>query len=541
MATPIMIQCKLNGQDLVGNVIDIQDNSTQPGALLDAYPPKAGQSLTKPTTFAANQTWEVLPDPAGSSHFIIQNPAGLCIDIRDNSIDPGASLDAYPAKKKDNQNQLWDFLPDPFGSGYFFLQNPQTGYVIEIENGSSKSGASLVVNPRRLFDNNFQLWAGVEQDWGRATFPALTLASAPPVFGSNNQYVLLAPNQNTNLKSVTVNIDIIEELIADSFSIQINGNAPTPADGSGARWDAQWVQYALLMQNNGLYLWNQAWHALGPDQKGDPLASLPVTSPQMMLQLQNNTVPAGTQIVLTLTIDHSDNDFVTAVSGQVFDNGVPIGTPITLSLIGQPTFNPGGPVQESDLAPFGALSVVVVGAPGGNTNFSSGMGTITVTCDPAVTVSSQLNGPNPHGIQTAEESNCYYGQVQQGSSKQIVQPFGVLTPKVINIQGSSDFVVSGRGFFSNDQLTLSYLLLNGGSGASENNSVDCAAARDGTFSCTIEPPNYPGPEFPPGTVVSFSVTVSDQHGDYAQAGCHVDAAGRITNFQRGQSGPGPWF
>ena len=396
MATPIMIQCNLNGQDMVGNVIDIQDNSTEAGALLDAYPPKAGQSLTKPTTFAANQAWEILPDPLHTSHSIIQNPAtGNCIDIRENSIDPGASLDAYPAKKEHNDNQLWDFLPDPLGSGYFFIQNPQTGYVIEIAKGSSKSGASLVVNPRRLFNNNFQLWAGVEQSWEPAIFPALTLASAPPGFGSNNQYVLLAPNQSSNFKSIAVTIDIIEDVIANSFSIQINGNAPTPADGSGARWDAQWIQFALLMQNNGLYLWNQAWHASGPDQKGDPLASQPKTSAPMLTTLRNNTVPAGTRIVLKLTIDHSNDDFVTAVSGQVFDNVKPIGTPITLSLIGQPTFNPGGPVQESDLAPWGALSVVVVGPPGGNTKFSSGMGTITVTCNPDVTISSQLNGPNP--------------------------------------------------------------------------------------------------------------------------------------------------
>jgi hypothetical protein len=542
MTIPIMIQCKLNGKNMVGNVIDIQDNSTEPGALLDAYPPKVGQSLTQPTTFAANQTWEVLPDPLHSSHSIIQNPAtGNCIDINHNSIDRGALLDASPAKNEHNENQLWDFLPDPFGSGYFFIQNPQTGYVIEIEKGSSSSGASLVVNPRRLFNNNFQLWAGVEQSWLPAKFPALTLASAPPGFGSNNQYVLLAPNQSTNLTSVAVTIDIIEDLIADSFSIQINGNAPTPANGSGARWDAQWVQFALLMQNNALYLWNQAWHASGPDQRGDPLASKPETSAPMLTTLRNNTVPEGTRIVLKLTIDHSDDDFVTAVSGQVFNNRDPIGTPVSLSLIGQPTFNPGGPVQESDLAPWGALSVVVVGPPGGNTKFSAGMGTITVACNPAVTVSSQLKGPNPHGIQTAEQSNCHYGQVQQGPLKQIVQPFGVLSPKVMNIQGSSDFEVSGSGFFPNGQLTLSYVLLGGGSGASEDNSVRSTAAGDGTFSCRIEPPNYPGPEFALGTTVSFSVVVRDQHGNYAQAGCEVDGEGRIANFQRGQSGPGPWF
>jgi len=535
MSAALMIQSNLDG-----NVIDIQGNSTQAGAKLDAYPPKVDTpslDFNAEPKFAANQTWEVLQDPLGSTHHIIKNPAtGHCIDVQENSLKPGAALDAFPAKSHDNGNQLWDFLPDPFGSGSCFIQSPNTGYVIEIADGSSASGALLVVNPRRLFDNKRQLWSAFS--FGGATFPSLSMAPAPqPSFGGNNQYVLLAPNQSTNLKSVAVTIDIIEDLIADSFSIQINGNAPTPADGSGARWDAQWLQYALLMQNNSLLLWNQVWHASGPDKKGDPLASQPETSAPM-LQLQNNTVPAGTRIILTLTIDKSNNDFVTGVSGEVFGKSGPIGKPINWSVINQPTFNPGGPVQESDLAPFGALSVVIVGAPGGNTIFSSGMGTITVACDPAVTVSSQLNGPNPHGIQTNEQSNCRYGQVQQGSFKQIVQPFGVQIPLVTDIQGSGEFVVTGSGFTPNDHLGLSYVLLGGGSGASEDHSVASDAASDGSFSCTVQPPNYPGPEFAAGTVSSFSVTVRGQHGAYASAGCQVDAEGRIANFKRGQSGVG---
>jgi hypothetical protein len=344
-----------------------------------------------PTKFAANHTWEILPNPAGSTHFIIKNPAtGHCIDIRENSLTPGAALDAFHAKNNDNENELWDFLTDPFGSGSCFIQNPQTGYVIEIADGSSASGASLVVNPRRLFGNNHQLWSAVDEQFSEETFPSLSLAPAPSSFGSNNQYVLLAPNQSTNLKSVVVTTDIIEDLIAESFSIQINGNVPYLTD---AQLDAYWMQYVLLMQDNSLLLLTQVWHALGPDKLGDPLASVPATSASMPQLQNNNTVPAGTRIVLTLTIDHSNDDFVTGVSGQVFDKGVPIGTPRTLSVIGQQTFNPGGPVKEKDLAPFGALSVVVVGPPSGTTNFSSGMGTITVLLRPGAARLVQADRP----------------------------------------------------------------------------------------------------------------------------------------------------
>jgi hypothetical protein len=89
-----------------------------------------------------------------------------------------------------------------------------------------------------------------------------------------------------------------------------------------------------------------------------------------------------------------------------------------------------------------------------------------------------------------------------------------------------------------DQLTLSYGLFGGGSGASESHSVTCTAAIDGTFLYRVEPPNFPGPEFAPGTFVSFSVTAKNQYGDYAEASCQLDAEGRITNFKRGESGLG---
>jgi hypothetical protein len=238
-----------------------------------------------------------------------------------------------------------------------------------------------------------------------------------------------------------------------------------------------------------------------------------------MLQLQNNTVPAGTRIVLTLTIDHSDNDFVTAVSGQISHNGGLIGNPIALSLVGQPTFNPGGPVQESNLAPFGALSVVVVGAPGGNAHFNSGMGTITVTCDPEVTVSSQLNGPNPHGIQTGEESNCYYGQVQQGSFKQIVQPFGLPSPKITIAEGTYGF--GGTGLLPNSKLKATATFMAQLAATIVPGIVSPAglsSQNDGSFSYSVAPPD-PSFEYNPGTLTT---TVTDADGNWANGAIQLD-------------------
>jgi hypothetical protein len=501
MATPTMIRCKLNN-----NVIDI---STKSGALLDAAPSKASQSPRGPTTLAANQTWEVLPDPARSSHFIIQNPAsGNCIDIQGNSIDRGASLDAYPAKTKDNQNQLWDFLPDPFGSGYFFIQNPRTGYVIEIENGSSKSGASLVVNPRRLFDNNFQLWAGVEQDWTGSTFGALQLASPTAVLKDTAQYVLLPTDQTKNLTGVTVTLDIIEDLIADGFSVQINGNPPYPGP-KGVNWVTQWMQFGFFMQNNGLQLFNQLWHVQGPDPTGNPLPSKGELSASI-LSLKNNTVPAGTQIVLTLITD--GNDYVTAVSGKVFDkSGHSLGTPLTWPAIGQPTWH-GGPVKETDLAPLGAFQVVVVG-PGNNSHvhFTSGMGTITVACTPDL--SAQLSWPNPTDAGTAETSNCYYGKVQQGYSRLIAQPFGLPSPKITGETG--EYTFAGIGLLPNSKLTATATFQVPGQVGPATvdgtvSSTSLSSQSDGSFSVTVEPLT---PSRPWSTL---TITVTDADGNWVR-------------------------
>lgn len=497
MATPIMINSRLNG-----NVISIQASSKNGNTPLDALPPTAHLSLTGPTTLAPNQTWEVLPDPAGSFHFIIQNPAtGKCIDIQGNSTARATALDAYTKKQKDNQNQLWDFLPDPYGSGYFFIQNPQTGYVIEIQNGATKGDTLLVVNPKRLFNNNFQLWSDAQQVSVGPPFPALTLSQPTAVLEDTGQYVLVPADPTKNLTGITITLDIIEDLVAESFSVQINGNPPYPAP-KGAAWQSQlWMQYGLFMQNNGLFLFTQ-WYPIGKPPFPGPLRtpSVQESSPTSMLQLKNNTVPAGTQIVLTLITDSKNNDYATGISGKVFDkSGSPIGTPNTWSAIGQPTWSgtgsgatPNGlPLQESDLAPVGAFQVVVVGDPdtGGHSHFTAGMGTITVACTPDI--SAQLSWPSPAGEGTGETSNCYYGKVQVGYLPQIAQPFGLPSPKMTSVLG--DYTFAGTGLLPNSKLTAAATFsppaIDEGPTVPVNvyNSEGLVSQNDGSFSVMVEP------------------------------------------------------
>jgi hypothetical protein len=425
---------------------------------------------------------------------------------------------------------LWDFLPDPNGSGYFFIQNPQTGYVIEIQNGSSTKGAALVAGPRRLFDNNYQLW----KSSGQTALPALTLASPGGLLQGNSQYVLLPADQTKFLTGITVRLDIIEDLVAPAFSVQINGNAPFPPP-KGVSWDAQWTQLGLFMQNNSLVLFQQVWHALGPGGAKNPLESETTTSSGTVLQLQNDTVPAGTRIELTLTID-SSNSFVTGISGQAFNSsGASLAPSVAFSVIGQPNFK-GGTVPESALSPLGALQVVVAGLPAdGHDHVTSGMGTITIRCNPGLSAQGIFTStPNPHGIGTAENTNCYYGQVQTGTLGQIVQPFGVPRPRVTGVPGIWTF--EGAGLLPNSKLTLTGEWVQDApglqSGKVQPNPL-AATGPDGSFSVGVDLDNGNAP-FASGRL---TVTFTDSGGNSA-TGLVLTPTGEVINvISSGSLGP----
>jgi hypothetical protein len=504
MSTGLMIKSNLDGY-----VIDIKGNSTVGGIQLVADPPAVGQSLNKPVSFAADQAWKVLSDPAGSSHHIIQNAStNLCFSIAENSLEPGAALHTGPVKHSGNANQLWDFLPDPFGSGACFIQNPQTGFVIEIQDGSHAAGAPLVVKPRRIFEDNHQLWSAVDEQFSSVAFPALTLLPGPAGSntGSNTQYLLLAPDQNKYLKSVIVNIDVIEDINASNgWTVQINGTAPAPVTGqTDTLWDQQWMQYGLIAQNSSLALFCQVWHAQGNDAPGDPLASVMEYS-QPMVQFNENIVPAGLRIILQLSID-PDNDFVTGVVGEVFQNGGQVGQLVNWSVIGQPTYNAPGTVSESDLSPCGAVSVVVVGPPSQNVYFSSIMGTITAICEPPVTVVNHA-GPNPHGDRTAEQSNCYYGEVQQGTFGLVAIPFGVVSPQ---ITGAGLGYVKGTGLYPNSRLKVSGNYQSVPTGPIKASfGENLTAGPDGSFTISVVPEDA----LPDEQDAELFITVTDSQGN----------------------------
>ncbi len=514
-----------------GDVIDIRDNSTASGALVQIYPSQAsGINLNHPgeRTLAANQTWEIKPDPAGTGHHIIQNPAtGHCLDIAQNSTSPGAAIDVFEVKEKDNANQIWSFLPDPAGSGSYFIVNPPTGYVLEPERGSSKSGTGLVVNSRRLFENKFQLWAASD---GTA-LPAQTLAPTSGTLQGNGNYAWLPEDQTKWLGSFVVEMVILEDLVSPAFSVQINGNAPYPPP-KGVVYDAQWSQFGMIVQNNSLVLFQQVWHKLGagPGGKTDPLETITTTSGPF-LTIKNNTIPAGTRINLQLVRNPADN-YITGITGQAFDqSGASLGNAVQWSAIGQPNFK-GTTAPESALSPLAAIQVVIVGTPGNNAHFTSGMGVLRILS--STSLSAQTSVPNPHTIGTGENSNIYYGQVATGYHSVITQPFGVPNPRVTKLEGVWTF--SGAGFLPNSPLTLSGEWTQDspstGGGVVQPNPL-AKTQSDGTFSVIAQIANDNAP-YAGGRL---QITFTDQGGNSATGLVNTPLTLNSTVASKGALGP----
>lgn len=394
----------------------------------------------------ASQSWKVIPDPLGSSHYLIVSGAcNLCIgigvnvppggDVTDDATDRGAVLTLQEQETSNNHYQLWDFLPPTGGAGNsVFIQSPQTGYVIELSSHGT-TACPLVVNPRRISNETYQLWTAVGQ-FGEIALPVVTMAQLGGPLQGSSQYVLLPPNQGDHLIGITVTIDIIEDVVVDACSIQINCNTPyLGPDGTDTEdydRDAQWMQFGLFMQNNQLMLFNQIWHRLSEGVPASEFTSETEWSAPL-LQLQNDTIPAGTRIIMNLCTDQ--DDFAIGMTGLALDStGLPLakGTPIYWPALGRDSYHAtvdGGKVHQKAMAPVGAFQVVFCSNPqvqSAPAQFTSGMGTITVTASPGI---AALNSwPNPSGGGTAEDSNMPYDLVPSGTARLIAQPFGFSAP-----------------------------------------------------------------------------------------------------------------
>jgi hypothetical protein len=440
MGAPFMIQ-SANG----ALTIDISHSTYTEGTGILGDPPSGGGG--KP--IQPSESWQVIPDPLGSGHHLIVSGAcNLCIGIganvplnanaTDDATDRGAVLTLQAQEPVNNNYQLWDFVPPTGGVGNaVFIQNPQTGYVIELQSHST-AACSLVVNPRRISNETYQLWTAVDQNGAAVALPVLSMAQLGAPLKGSTQYVLLPPNQGDHLVGITVTIDIIEDVVVDACSVQINCNTPyLGPDGTDTEdydRDAQWMQFGLFMSSNQLTLFNQTWHRSGPVPASEFPSETETSAP--LLQLQNNTIPAGTRIIMNLCTDQ--DDFVIGITGLALDStGLPIGTPIYWPALGRDSWHSavdGGKVHQKAMAPVGAFQVVFCSNPNvqnAAAQFTSGMGTITVTASPGIAAQNYV--PNPFGLGTAENSNMPYDLVPSGTARLIAQPFGLPPPPPFHV------------------------------------------------------------------------------------------------------------
>ena len=439
MSTPFMIQ-SANGV----LAIDVDNGVYAEGtSILGNY---LGAAPGAPV--AANQGWVIIPDPLGSGHYLLVSgaSAGFCIglgvnvppggDVTDDATDRGTVLTLQALEPVDNHYQLWDFLPPSSGQpNVAFIQNPQTGYVIELQSHSTEGGL-LVVNPRRISNDSFQLWTGIGQDGGVVPLPLVTMYEPGFELRGFTQYVFLPPNQGDHLVGISVTIDVITDIVVDAFSIQINCNSPylgpDGVDTEDYDRDAEFMQFGLFLQNNELLLFTQTYHRPGPVPASEFTSVQETSAP--MLTVQDNTIPAGTRIIMNLVTDQ--DDFVIGVTGIVLDiTGLPIGNPIYWPALGRPSFHStidGGKIHQKAMAPIGAFQVVFCSNPNvqnSSAQFSAGMGTITTTAYPGI--SAQNYAPAPGGLGTDENSNMPYDLVPVGTSRLIAQPFGFPPARVI--------------------------------------------------------------------------------------------------------------
>jgi hypothetical protein len=432
-------------------------------------PVDSGSGQISPT-----QGWQVIRDPLGSNHYLIVNStSNLCIgigadvpllgggtpgypntplggDVTDDVSDLGAVITLQVQEPVNNNYQLWDFIPLASGlAGSAFIQSTQTGYVIELQAHAvpANQACPLDVNARLISNEPYQLWNAVDQNGNGVPLPTLQMAPQNPIHGFYN-YIFAPPNQSEHLVGICVTLDIVEDVVcAQGWSLQINCNTPNstpnyagppdPFDAEDYDRDAQWMQFGLCMQNNQLTLFNQAWHRLGPVPNSELESNTAISPP--LLALVDNTIPAGTRIIMNLCTDQ--NDFAIGLTAIALDStGLPIaaptGTPIYWPILGQSSDHPkvdGGLIHQKAMAPVGAFQVLFCAYPGAQVGaqFTSGMGTITITASPGI--SPQNNTPNFHGIATAENSNMPYATVPSGTARLIAQPFGfptVLTPHI---------------------------------------------------------------------------------------------------------------
>jgi len=391
---------------LDGNVIDIVEASTSPGAKLDAYPKKSSGT--------DNQLWEFVPDPSASGYFLIKSKLnGDVIEVPGDLALPGVPLDMTSLITW-NAGQLWQFYEDPAGSGYSYIMSKLNGYVIDIEEASTKPGALLDLYPPKSSGTENQLWA-VES----GSFPSPVAAAPAPSSGLGSNSNCLLSNCG-NLTEVSVLVNVTQDIVgSDGFGFQLN------AYSAKKDYDAA-QQYLIFLDPHSspaqLYCMVDNW-TIDPSQAQIinhivPLATLP-----------SQKLPAGYGLSIFLQNDSGGN--ITGATYQATDEkGNSIGTQ-TIDLLSLNLVS-GGKVTSADLAPMVSFQVDFVDyLNGGTTVLSSGAGYITCGSSKSITVDSSVPSCVDWSYVTVEKANSSYGKLPANPNGIFTQTFELSAAGVV--------------------------------------------------------------------------------------------------------------
>jgi hypothetical protein len=395
---------------LNGFVVDIGSNSNlimsdQTGAYTDS------------------QLWEFAPSSTAGCFYIVSKLNGDVISVTGSTTFPGAKLLAAPKLNTaivGGQSQLWQLLLDPAGSGHYVIQDLMFGYVIDIEGNSAQPGAGLDSNVLKLTGNTNQLWEAV----GSAFPPAVQTAPPPPKVGGAWQWVLCGgtnPQAAVPIEGFGVEIFFSEALeVGPPLGFQVNGFSPAPVSGISTYETYSmnaWQQYVPLLNSgpNGVY--SHIQNNPVPNWPGNVFENTDPSAPIAQLPTGNLVVPQGWTI--SMSLQYQAGAVVNGMYITVTDeNGSPVGSPQTYDLTGmqpQPLGRNGqnlGTISVGDLAPLLALQLCIVRAWGStSTTITSGAGTVTYLSTNPMTVTNYWP-PNCAGaFGTAESANSTYGPI----------------------------------------------------------------------------------------------------------------------------------
>jgi hypothetical protein len=383
-------------QNPLGYVIDIA------GASLDV------SAQNSPAT--ENQLWNFMPDPAGSGYYyIVSKLNGNVIEIRDASTAPGALLDASPRNVAEDgfsgsDNQLWYFVddpsdPDPSNPSLCRIVSALNGNVIDIKYASTAPGALLDAYPPKLTEAENQQWSVVG-----GSFPAVVPTEPySPGWGNGKVNYLLDGNGEA-LTGVSVTVDFSTDFSssANGYGFQLNCSSTQVHTVSTPTYQ-QFVVYANPGDNQ-LYA---AIDTLFADTQIVLIDQVPLAA------LPSPTIPANYSITIALTYyqepqyQYTDQytAIVTGATYTVMDNTKTVIGTTEIQFLDQQIYGTGQPVTMANLAPIAALQLCIVGDYHSHAAIlTEGAGTITYYTSSAFTLME------PTGIETTvENANVFYG------------------------------------------------------------------------------------------------------------------------------------